>query len=131
MKNKISYFRLYLSLIIGIVGISLVFLNFIYSVLAGGLGGKEPAYTIWEKIANRIYYFSERLPPFLEFLIGIIIEGAFLIFFPLSLIGIFLSIKFLNSPQRKLAIFAIALNSINLIFALFIAWLLFGLARGM
>jgi len=131
MKNKIPYFRFYLSLIIGIIGIFLLFLNFIYSVLAGGLGGKRPAYTIWEKIANSIYYFSERLPLFLEFLIGIVIEGAFLIFSPLSLVGIFLSIKSLNSPHRKLAIFAIILNSINFLFALFIAWFLFGLARGM
>jgi hypothetical protein len=58
-------------------------------------------------------------------------EFGFLIPFFLSPVGIFLAVKSLNSPQRKLAIFAIILNSINLIFALFIAWLLFGLARGM
>jgi len=59
------------------------------------------------------------------------IAFAFVIFIFLSPIGIFLAVSSLNSPQRKLAIFAIALNSINLIFALCIAWFLFGLARGM
>jgi hypothetical protein len=50
---------------------------------------------------------------------------------PLSFIGIFFGNLSLNSPERKLAILAIILNSINLLLSLFIAWALFGLARGM
>jgi len=122
--------RLHFSLGLGIIGIPLLFLNFIYPVL-GGVGGKEPTYTVWEKIANGIYYLSEKLPSFKFIDVSWCISLLFVLFLFLSPLGIFLAFKFLNSPQRKLAIFAIVLNSINLIFALFIAWLLFGLARGM
>jgi len=116
---------------IGVIGIFSLSLNFLIIAL-----GKGPTYTrwdhtVWKKIVNTYFEISGKLPFFLEFLVGILIEGAFLIFFPLSLIGTFLSITSLHSPRQKLAIFAIILNSLNFIFALFIAWLLFGLARGM
>jgi len=62
---------------------------------------------------------------------GTIWEFSHFFTLPLSLLGIFLGTKSLKSPRRSLAIFAIILNSINFLFALFIAWLLFGLARGM
>jgi len=130
MKSNNSHFRLCFSLALGIIGVPLLFLNLIYPVL-GGFGGKEPAYTIWEKIANNIYYFSEILPSFRFIDLSWCISFLFVVFLLVSPVGIFLAVKSLNSPQRKLAIFAVILNSINLIFALFIAWLLFGLARGM
>jgi hypothetical protein len=62
---------------------------------------------------------------------GTIWEFSHFFTIPLSFLGIFLGIKSLKSPRRALGFFAIILNSINLIFALFIAWFLFGLARGM
>ena len=65
---------------------------------------------------------------------GTIWEFSHFFTLPLSLLGIFLgtkSLKSLKSSRRSLAIFAIVLNSINFLFALFIAWFLFGLARGM
>jgi len=130
MKSNNSHFRLYFSLALGIIGVPLLFLNLIYPVL-GGFGGKEPTYTIWEKIANDIYYFSEILPSFKFIDLSWCISFFFMVFLLVSPVGIFLAVRLLNSPQRKLAIFAVVLNSFNLIFALFIAWLLFGLARGM
>jgi uncharacterized membrane protein len=129
MRENLLPFRLYFSFALGILGIPLLFLN-ISSVL-GGFGGREPAYTVWEKIANHIYYFSEKLPSFKFIDLIWCISLSFLLFLFASPLSIFLAVKSLNSPQRKLAIFAVILNSINLIFALFIAWLLFGLARGM
>ena len=62
---------------------------------------------------------------------GTIWEFSYFFTLPFSFLGFFLGIRALNSSQRKLAIFAIFLNLFNFIFALFIAWLLFGLARGM
>jgi len=131
MRKNISHLKLLFSLMIGVIGIFSLSLNFLIIAL-----GKGPTYTrwdhtVWKKIVNTYFEISGKLPFFLEFLVGILIEGAFLIFFPLSLIGTFLSITSLHSPRQKLAIFAIILNSLNFIFALFIAWLLFGLARGM
>jgi len=130
MKKNFSYFQLYFSFVLGIVGVSLLFINLIYPIL-GGFGGKNPTYTVWEKIANDIYYLSERLPSFKFIDLSWCISFLFVVFLFFSPFGIFLAVRSLNFPQRKLAIFSIILNSINLIFSLFIAWLLFGLARGM
>ena len=118
MKNLALF-----SLLIGIIGIIFLGMNltlFFYHTE-----------TFLGEIAILFYRVTKDLP----FWARIILEGsigfAFVIFIFLSPVGIFLAVRSLNSPQRKLAIFAIILNSINLIFALFIAWLLFGLARGM
>jgi hypothetical protein len=87
--------------------------------------------TFLGEIANLFYRITKNLP----FWARIVLEGgvgySFVMFLLLSPVGIFLAIRSLNSPQRKLAIFAVIPNLINLIFALFIAWFLFGLARGM
>ena len=131
MRKNTSNLKLLLSLTIGFIGIFLLSINFLVIALGKGPTYTRWDYTIWKKIVDMYFEVPKKLPPLLELLVGILIEGTFLIFFPLSLIGIFLGIKSLSSPQRKLAIFSIILNSINLIFSLFIAWLLFGLARGM
>jgi hypothetical protein len=113
------------SLIIGAIGIILLSINFSYLY-----GGPPEEYTT-ESGLKKIYSFIMSRSTILMMSLVTVGEFGFLIPFFLSPIGIFLAVKSLNSPQRKLAIFAIVLNSINLIFALFIAWLLFGLARGM
>jgi uncharacterized protein YacL len=118
MKNLALF-----SLLIGIIGIIFLGINLtlFFSHTETFLG----------EIANLFYRITKNLP----FWVRIVLEGgigySFVMFLLLSPIGIFLAFKSLNSPHRKLAISAIVLNSVNLIFALFIAWLLFGLARGM
>jgi|YelNatPaOPRAMG01_1025707.scaffolds.fasta_scaffold99828_2 hypothetical protein len=131
MRKNTSNLKLLLSLTIGFIGIFLLSINFLVIALGKGPTYTRWDYTIWKKIVDMYFEVPKKLPPLLELLVGILIEGAFLIFFPLSLIGIFLGIKSLSSPKRKFAIFAVLLNSINMLFALFIAWFLFGLARGM
>ena len=64
----------------------------------------------------------------LRYTLGSPSHFLFLFVIPLALVGIFLGIK---SLQKKIAIFIIALNLINLFLSLLIAWFLFGLARGM
>jgi len=123
MTNNIK--KLLTSLIIGVTGIILLIINFSY--LYGGPPGE---YTT-ESGFKKIYSFIMSRSTILMMCVVIVGEFGFLIPLFLSPFGIFLAVKSLNSPQRKLAIFAIILNSLNLIFALFIAWLLFGLARGM
>jgi hypothetical protein len=113
------------SLIIGAIGIVLLIINFSY--LYGGPPGE---YTT-ESGFKKIYSFIMSRSTILMMSLVTIGEFGFLIPLFLSPVGIFLAVSSLNSPQRKLAIFAVILNSINLIFALCIAWLLFGLARGM
>jgi hypothetical protein len=117
--------KLLFSLIIGVVGIILLTINFSY--LYGGPPGE---YTT-ESGFKKIYSFIMSRSMISMMCLVTIGEFGFLIPFFLSPVAIFLAVKSLNSPQRKLAIFAIILNSLNFIFALFIAWLLFGLARGM
>jgi hypothetical protein len=137
MRRNIFNIKLFFSLLIGLIGTFLLTLNFLIIALGEGPTYSKWDYTIWKKIVNMYFEIAHKTTTLngLPFLIGaILIEGiwfAFIIFCIFSPIGIFLAVKSLNSPQRKLAIFAIILNSINLIFALFIAWLLFGLARGM
>ena len=123
MTNNMK--KLLTSLIIGVTGIILLIVNFSY--LYGGPPGE---YTT-ESGFKKIYSFLMSRSTILMMSLVTIGEFGFLIPLFLSPFGIFLAVKSLNSPQRKLAIFAIILNSLNLIFALFIAWLLFGLARGM
>jgi len=123
MKNNTK--KLLPSLIIGVIGIILLIINFSY--LYGGPPGE---YTT-ESGFKKIYSFIMSRSTILMMFVVTVGEFGFLIPLFLSPVGIFLAVRSLNSPQRKLAIFAIILNSINLIFALFIAWFLFGLARGM
>jgi hypothetical protein len=118
MKNLALF-----SFFIGIIGIILLGMNltlFFYH-----------SETFLGKIAALFYRITRSLP----FWTRIVLEGgigySFIMFLFLSPLGIFLAFKSLTSPQQKQAIVAIILNSINLIFALCIAWLLFGLARGM
>ena len=125
---KIGSLKLKLSLAFGASGIFLLTMNFL--LLYAGPPKAYPR-TPLEVFKKNFYEVTEKLPLFFNFLLGLLTEGAFLIFLPLSLICIFLACKSLNSLHRKLTIFAIILNSINLIFSLFIAWLLFSLARGM
>jgi hypothetical protein len=117
--------KLLLSLLIGAIGIILLLINFSY--LYRGPPGE---YTT-ESGFKKIYSFIMSRSMVSMMCLVTIGEFGFLIPFFFSPVGIFLAVRSLNSPQRKLAIFAIVLNSINFIFALFIAWLLFGLARGM
>ena len=126
MKRNIF---LYFALGMGIVGLLLLLFNFTY-----WLGIGKPSYSVLGKFSKIIYrisisYYST--PFFLGKFFSYLSGFAFLCFLFVSPIGIILGVKSLNSSSRKLAIFAIILNSINFLFALFIAWLLFGLARGM
>jgi uncharacterized protein YacL len=137
MRRNIFNIRLFFSLLIGLIGIFSLTLNFLIIALGEGPTYSKWDYTIWKKIVNVYFEIAHKTASLngLPFLIGaILIEGiwfAFIIFCIFSPFGILLAVKSMNSDTRKLAIFAIVLNSINLIFALFIAWLLFGLARGM
>jgi hypothetical protein len=129
MKN-LSNKKLLVSLGIGVVGIFLVIQNFLflqYRYEETPVGFIQKIYFSLVKV-----YYSLISQSMISMMVLVTVgEFGFLIPFFLSPLGIFLAVKSLNSPQRKLAIFAIILNSINFIFALFIAYLLFGLARGM
>jgi hypothetical protein len=128
MKN-LSNKKLFISLGIGIVGVIFLIISFLY-----WYGGPTEAYPYPSGMLGffkKVYHSLMKLSTFTYILLSLVGQFGFLIPFFLSPVGIFLAVKSLNSPQRKLAIFSIVLNSINLIFALFIAWLLFGLARGM
>jgi hypothetical protein len=129
MKN-LSNKKLLVSLGIGVFGMFLVIQNFLflqYRYEETPVGFIQKIYFSLVEV-----YYSLISQSMISMMVLVTVgEFGFLIPFFLSPFGIFLAVKSLNSPQRKLAIFAIILNSINLIFALFIAWLLFGLARGM
>jgi hypothetical protein len=128
MKN-LSNKKLLVSLGIGVVGIFLVIQNFLflqYRYEETPVGIVQKIYFSLVKV-----YYSLISQSMISMMVLVTVgEFGFLIPLFFSPLGIFLAVKSLNSPQRKLAIFAIILNSINLIFALFIAWFLFGLARG-
>jgi hypothetical protein len=118
-KNRLSYQqKTIISSLIGVVTLI---------ILAGILSLYD-----WFDWEDNFLRFLLPLKRWFYILIGGTIWEFSYLFTPLlSFLGIFLGVSSLNSPWRKLGIFAIALNSIDLIFALFIAWLLFGLARGM
>jgi len=127
--TNISSKKLYFSLTIGIIGIIFLIISFLY-----WYGGPTEAYPYPPGILGcfkRTYHFLMKTSPLSYILLSLLGQFGFFIPLFLSPFGISLATKFLNSSHRKLAIFAILLNSINLIFSLFIAWLLFGLARGM
>jgi len=127
MKTPLFSLKLIFSLILGIIGLIGLVLN--YSCL---FPPGEIPYILSEKVC-KIYeamtVYNEKLPFFLRFFFSLI-QFAFLIFLFLSPLGIFLGIKSLKT-HRKLAIFAIVLNSINLAFSLFIGWLVYGIAKYM
>jgi hypothetical protein len=126
-KENFSW-KLHLSLMIGSIGFLLLTWDFL--LLYGGPPGAK-CYTLLECVKKAYSDLIRQLPFYLYILVGYVTGFAFMIFVFLSPIGIFLAIKFLNSSKRKLAIFCIVLNSINLIFALFLVWAVVGLARGM
>jgi len=118
MKNLTLF-----SLFIGVVGIILLGMNFILLCYHSE--------TFLGKIARFFNKILDNLPFLVGTILGYSIGFTFIMFLILSPVGICLGVKSLKYPERKIAIFSIILNSINFLFALFIAWLLFGLARGM
>jgi len=116
--------KLYLSLVIGITGILLLSFSFLYFY-----GASHP-FTIPGKIADIFIKVLYQLPPFLASFLGVPVSFAFLIFLFLSPLAIFLANKAYESTKQNLAIFAMLLNIINLIFSIFIAWLVYGLTTG-
>jgi len=128
MKN-ISNKKLHLSFIIGIIGIIFLVISFFY-----WYGGPTEAYPYPSGIPGlfkKTYHLLMRTSIFSYIFLSLLGQFGFLIPAVLSPIVILFILRSFNSSQRKLAIFAIFLNLFNFIFALFIAWLLFGLARGM
>ena len=112
-----------ISLFLGVIGIILLGMNFILLYYFSE--------TFLGKIARFFNKVIDNLPFWVGTLLGYSISFAFIIFLVFSPIGIWLGVKSLKFPERKIAILSIILNSINLFLSLFIAWLLFGLARGM
>jgi len=127
MNQKILNLKLAISLILGIIGIISLIFNF-SCLYHGGVD----YYTLTAKICKiyKTIAYNKDVPFFLCFIFGILIEGAFLIFFFLSPLGIFLANKAYESTKQNLAIFAIVLNVINLIFSIFIGWAILGLTTG-
>ena len=122
MNKKNFNWKLNLSLVIGLIGFLLLIWDFL--LLYGGPPGAK-CYTLLECVKKAYFDLNEQLPFYLYVLIRYGIEFGFIIFIFLSPIGVFLAIKFLNSSKWKFAIFCIVLNLINLIFALFITWVVF------
>jgi len=124
MNKKISILKLGLSLIIGTAGMIIGIvptIGFFYYLFSGQLSEIQ-CYGPFECLVGFIGMIS------IFFLIfGTSPTGLpFTISMFLSPVGIFLARKFLNSSHRKLAIFAILINSINLIFLLIVGLRLSG-----
>jgi hypothetical protein len=110
--------------------------NALISFIAGIIGflllisGSSMNYLLCPEILASFGHFLRELSGVNIFFgyIGTFLYFSFIFVFFLSIFGIFCGIK---SYNRILAILAIILNSINLLLSLFIAWALFGLARGM
>ncbi|MCD6124763.1 hypothetical protein J7J18_00150 [bacterium] len=127
MRKEVFNLKLFFSLIIGILGVIFLFFNFLYLYAPP----VAHPYTIFEKITTAHYHLIEKLPLLLRvFFLDFLEELAFLIFLFLSPIGIFLGNKAYESTKQNLAIFAIVLNIINLIFSIFIGWAILGLTTG-
>lgn len=119
------------SLIFAIIGIVSLFLC--WSDMLASYYGSSITKSIGEILNN---FFIKKYPQPVEailYLLSWYINLAFIFVFFFSIIGIFLGVQIFNNifEKRKIALVGIVLNSINLIFSLLIAWLLFGLARGM
>mgnify|MGYP001773683454 CR=1 FL=1 len=114
--------KLTISFLIGISGIILTSISF-FNIISGFY------------LSSLVVRILDKLE-FSSFLFNIVVYFIYFVFFSfipfffLSFFGIFLGIKSLNF-KRKFAVFSIVLNSFNLFLSLLIAWLLFGLARGM
>jgi len=126
MRKEVFNLKLFLSLIIGILGVIFLFFNFLYLYAPP----VAHPYTIFEKITTAHYHLIEKLPLPLGVFFAYLEELAFLIFLFLSPIGIFLGNRAYESTKQNLAIFAIVLNVINLIFSIFIGWVILGLTTG-
>jgi len=111
------------SLFVGVTGVIFLGMNFILLCYHSE--------TFLGKVARFFNKILDSLPFLIGTILGYSIGFAFIIFLVLSPVGICLGVKSLKSPERKFAILSIILNSLNFLFSLFIAWLLFGLARGM
>lgn len=109
-----------ISLGLGIVGVILLFLSVVVNDLVC-----PPFLLPLHDFLNRFSWNTPLLGTLWMFF-----YFSFIIVFLLSIIGVILGIKCLKTA-KKIATFVIILNSINLLFSLLIAWLLFGLARGM
>jgi len=126
MRKEVFNLKLFLSLIIGILGVIFLFFNFLYLYAPP----VAHPYTIFEKITSAHYDFVEKLPYFLDLFFSFLAYFAFPFFFFLSPIAIFLANKAYESTKQNLAIFAMLLNIINLIFSIFIGWVILGLTTG-
>ena len=126
MRKEVFNLKLFFSLIIGILGVIFLFFNFLYLYAPP----VAHPYTIFEKITTAHYHLIEKLPLPLGVFFAYLEELAFLIFLFLSPIGIFLGNRAYESTKQNLAIFAIVLNVINLIFSIFIGWVILGLTTG-
>ena len=120
--------KLILSLVIGIIGVLALSYMLLEIVVVPPVAYPS---TLPEIIVSKVNHWLNTLPSFLGFVFSSFLTVSYFIFIPLSIIGIILARNVLKIARKKLAVFAIILNLINLIFSFIIAWLLFGLARGL
>jgi len=122
MKQRNLDLKLLFSFVIGTMGIISLTLNFwgLYCLFPSG----ERICLIFYRIIDYLTY----LPLPLSNALTLFLQFAFLIFFFLSPIGIFLGGKSIRTSKQKLAIPAIILNIFNFLFSIFIALLIFGRA---
>ena len=106
--------KLFFSLLLGIIGIILITCNLMVALFP--FPGASPS-NLGESISKQLLH-----------IFGTVVQIFFLGVMFLSCIGIVLGVK---SMKQRFKIFAIALNFFNFLLSLLIAWLLFGLARGM
>lgn len=112
-----------ISLLIGILGIISLFLELSYL-------SKYSSLLFFSTFGRTLENFLYILPVLLGTVLSVYFTFACILVFFLSLVGIFLAVKS-SEKNRKIIYFLAILNSFNLIVSLLIAWLLFGLARGM
>lgn len=120
----------YFSFVLGILGISLLFLNW------GSICYFAKCYpTILKPLLDPIGRFTTNPTPNLPFFLWIILSSVvgfgFLIVFCFSIVGIWLGFREARFSSKSFAILGIILNFLTFCLSLFIAWLLFGLARGL
>jgi len=97
MRKEVFNLKLFLSLIIGILGVIFLFFNFLYLYAPP----VAHPYTIFEKITTAHYHLIEKLPLPLGVFFAYLEELAFLIFLFLSPIGIFFSKQGLRVHKTK------------------------------
>lgn len=121
--------KIYISLLIGIIGFYLVLYNFLYYYEGPPSAHPVSLHKLIVKSIEDI--LVERTPQWISDFFYYVLGFGFIIVFFVSPLGIFIGVKFYRFSERKLVLVAILLNVFNFFFSLFIAWLLFGLARGM